>query len=237
MVGDMLYWMICCGALIALAQDLPSLDQAADPKLPEAQRHAAFSKLLREAASDPTLLITASQQGDDTRRRWVAIRAMGQLGGVSVQDPLRQLMADPEPAIRTAAAAALGDLGDRTMSPALIQALNDPAVIVRAAAAEALGKLQDPRAVAPLGAALFDPDNYYRGSSLWVRRHYIDSMATIGNRQALPFLLRALDDGDEAVAQASVRALEQIVGISFASGRTPEQERESWRRWADTQRR
>jgi FOG: HEAT repeat len=148
---------------------------------------------------------------------------------------LLTLLDDEQPAIRAAAVQALGDLGDRKTAGVIAAKLQDPAVIVRAGAAEALGKIRDQGTVQALSDAVMARDNYYRGSSLWVRRHYVASLGEIGSRDAVPTLLRTLDDADEGVRTASVKALEGIAGFSYAEGRDLEQQREAWRRWAQAQ--
>ena len=159
----------------------------------------------------------------------------GMVRGDAPKAVLVELLKDEQPAIRAAAVQALGDLGDGRMAVAVGAMLKDPAVIVRAGAAEALGKLRSPSSVQPLADALSARDNFYRGSSLWVRRHYVDSLGNIGSKEAVPTLLRCIDDSDESVRLASVKALETVAGFSYADGRDPDQQREAWRRWAQSQ--
>jgi len=216
--------------------DIPSdLTVAADKSLPQSSRQSAFDRIVSEGARDPALVVQASRAGDDTPTRWVAIRALGHIGGPQSRDALLGLLEDPEPAIRTAAVGAMGELGERAYSHRIAEMLSDPAVIVRAAAAETAGSLRDPSLIPALEAALSSQDSYYRGNSLWVRQHYVAALGAIGDMRALPVLLKALDDPDPNVADVSLRALEQLSGISFADGRDPVTEREAWRRWATAQ--
>lgn len=216
--------------------DIPSeLVVAADESLSEESRQAAFDRVVTEGNQNVRGLIEACRDGDDTRVRWVAIRALGHVGGPQARETLLALLEDPEPAIRTAAVGALGELGDRATSRRIAEMLSDPAVLVRAAAASTLGILRDPVVLPALDDALSSTDNYYRGSSLWVRPHFVAAMGAIGDLAALPALLRALDDADPEVAATSIRSLEAISGLSFADGRTPTEESEAWRRWATTQ--
>ena len=235
MAGGVLLTAVLLTARLALADIGAELTLASDPALPEASRRAAFDRLVAEGSRGAQPIIMAAQQGEDTRRRWVAIRALGHIGGPQATSALLALLEDKEPAIRTAALSALGDLGQPSLSARVIEGLADPAVIVRAAAAESLGKLRDPRAIRPLAEALDSPASYYRGASLWVRRMYVEALGAIGDRRALPVLLGAMEDADPAVAEASLRALEQVTGVSFADGRSPAEEREAWRRWGSAQ--
>lgn len=224
-------------SLLAAAGPREDLVLAANDEAPEATRMAAFERLVTNGATDLSdVSRVATTEDADTRQRWVAIRVLGKLRGDRPRTLLLGLLDDPQPAIRTAAAQALGDLGDGTVARALSARLQDPAIIVRAAAAEALGKLRAESAVDPLSAALSARDNYYRGSSLWVRRHYVHSLGEIGSREAIPALQRCLDDTDTEVVREAVRAFEAIAGFSYAEGRDFGQQREAWRRWAGAQR-
>lgn len=221
---------------VAWATPQEDLTQAANPDLPEVARLEAFDRLVRAGATDMALVSrTAVEEDADTRARWVSIRVLGMVRGDRARTTLLGLMDDPQPAIRAAATQALGDLGDRNTAGAVAARLQDPAIIVRAAAAEALGKLGDAGAVPALSQALAARDNYYRGSSLWVRRHYVASLGQIGSRDAIPALVRALEDADPAVSGAAVAAFEDIAGFSYAEGRDLDRQRQAWRRWAQSQ--
>ena len=224
--------------LISLAAATPQEDLtlAANPEAPESVRLEAFDRLVRAGATDMALVSqTALDAEADTRARWVSIRVLGMVRGDRARAALVSLLDDPQPAIRAASTQALGDLGDRGAAGKIASKLQDPAIIVRAGAAEALGKLADASTVPALTQALIARDNYYRGSSLWVRRHYVDSLGQIGSREAIPALMRALDDPDPLVSNAAVGAFEDIAGFSYAEGRDLDRQRQAWRRWSQAQ--
>lgn len=221
---------------VALAGTTQDLAQAADADLPEAARTAAFERVVTAGTTDLGVVgRVAMNDKADTRTRWVAVRALGQIRGDQAKTMLLELTENPEPAIRAAATQALGDFGDARVGPTLHGRLDDPAIIVRAAAAEALCRVGDASAVAPLDRALSAKDNYYRGRSLWVRRHYVAALGCIGSREAIPVLLRLLDDADDSVVASSVLAFRDIAGFSYGDGRSKAQELEAWRRWANDQ--
>lgn len=218
---------------LALAGAREDLVAASNKELDEAARMEAFERLVSLGSTDMGVVLAMSADPDaDVRQRWVAIRALGRIGGPSARDQLLARLQDDQPAIRVAAASALGDLRDPLAVPPLIKALDDPALLVRAASADALAALADRRAVAALSDALSDKDGYHRGSSLWVRKHYADALGSIGDKAALPALLLALDDPDPSVAEAAVGAMEQIGGFTFSQGRDAAEERQAWKRWA-----
>ena len=129
----------------------------------------------------------------------------------------------------------MGDFGDRSFLEKLNSKLADPAVIVRAAAAGAVGRIGDSSSVKFLSDALDHRRSFFRGRSLWVRRHYGEALGAIGDKGAYPALLRALNDKDEAVVVAAVDALARIAGFDFSKGRSADKEREAWRRWVSAQ--
>lgn len=221
---------------LAWAAPIDDLTQAADANISVVERESAFARVVAAGSTEiQYLLDIVSDTNQPTRLRWVAIRALGQIKGPTAQTVLLSTLNDPEPAIRTAAVSALGDYGNAQNVKVIGKFLKDPAVIVRVAAAESLGKLNNPSAVELLSAALDDESNTYRGSSLWVRSHFVLALGNVGSNAAYPTLLRCLSDGDERVVQSAVHALEMIAGFSLGDGRTPEQEIEAWSRWIQNQ--
>lgn len=221
---------------LALAAPEDDLNLAAASDVPVVARQEAFDRLVVLGLTDTALVLRVAQDtSEDTRRRWVAIRVLGNVKGDRAEQALLALLSDPQPAIRAAAVGALGDTGKMGHTPAVMALLEDPAIIVRAEAAVALGKLRDPRAVPALSKALQAKSAWRNAQSLWVRKHYVLALGSIGHKDGIPALLRALDDEDPIVAEAAIPALEQVGGFSMGEGRTPEQQREAWRRWAQAQ--
>ncbi|MCB9779963.1 MAG: HEAT repeat domain-containing protein [Alphaproteobacteria bacterium] len=221
---------------VAHAGPVQDLAQAADGDLPAVARQEAFDRLVVLGATDTATVLTMARNPDgDTRQRWVAIRVLGHVGGDGAENALVGLLDDPQPAIRAAVVGALGELGKSRNTGAVAAKLSDPAIIVRAEAANALGMLRDPSAVDALGKAIDDKSNFHRGSPLWVRKHYVRALGEIGHKNGVRYLLRAMDDQDPEVQAETIPAFEKISGFSMAQGRTQEQEREAWRRWASAQ--
>ena len=206
------------------------LEVAADSERAESERMQAFEALLK-VARVPSLRTVAQNPDANVRERWVAIRALGRIGGDPVRDSLAPLLNASVPALRAATASALADAQLRGMAPRVAELLNDPAIIVRSAAADALGVMQDDAVVGQLLEALEDPSNTYRGQSLWVRRHYVEALGQIRSQNALGGLIRALRDEDPAVRSAAIEAVERIVGRSYAEGRSRTEQVEAWERW------
>lgn len=226
----LLVLLVLCTHLAASPGTVELIEIAADADRTGEQRMAAFEEAVDQAR--PTDVIPLAQDSSaDARMRWVAIRVLGNLGSPPAVEALVDLLDDDRSGMRAAACAALADAGARQHAEKVAGLLEDPAVIVRAAAADALGELGDIRTVAYLDRALQDPSNHYRGSSLWVRRHYVEALADIGHPEALGPLVRSLHDEDSAVVEAALTALQEINGFSYAEGRTREERIQAWCRW------
>lgn len=226
MLAPLVLWVAV--ALAGVAEDV---EFAADSNKPLELRQAAFARLHDEAAVS-TLLRLAKDKDTTPPRRWVAIRALGLNPSPEARDALLAFLASDNAPTRIAALAALGERKDRSTSGRVAARLEDKALLVQQAAADALGRIGDPATLPDLERALAHPSGTYRGTSMWVRRHYVEAMAAIGTTDAIPPLAAALDDADPTVIDAAVKGLEKIAGFSYAEGRTRPQEIEAWTRWA-----
>ncbi len=208
------------------------LETASNKELTEPLRMEAFNRLVLDYSNKaPELRAIAFDDDHDAHQRWIVVRVMGQTHSPKVTADLLKLTADPMPAMRAAAARALGDLGAKEASEVLGGLLSDDAMIVRQAAADSLGLLRSEDSARYLEAALKDGSNFYRGSSLWVRKHYVLALGEIGSETSIPALIACFDDKDEEVVDASLVALQKVVGFDFAEGRTRSEHIEAWRRW------
>ena len=216
---------------IAAAGVPDDVDFAADADKPLELRQEAFTRLHAEAAV-PALLKIAKDKETTPPRRWVAIRSLGLNTSPDARSALLDFLASDNAATRIAALAALGERKDRTTSGRVAARLEDKALLVRQAAADALALIGDPATLPDLSRALADPSGTYRGSSMWVRRHYAEAMGAIGTPDAVQYLAIGLRDSDTDVVTASVRGLEKVAGFTYTSGRSRAEELEAWSRWA-----
>lgn len=99
-------------------------------------------------------------------------------------------------------------------------ALEDPDERVRMAACSAWGKRGGPEAVQLLAA------RYQSDAEFDVRLRALRELGTLGDKQAIPVLARALEDSDPAVQYRAVAALKQV------SGRDLGDDVNKWREWA-----
>jgi HEAT repeat protein len=99
-------------------------------------------------------------------------------------------------------------------------ALEDPDERVRMAACSAWAKRGGPEAVQLLAA------RYQADPELDVRLRALRELGTLGDKQAIPVLARALEDSDPAVQYRAVAALKKV------SGRDLGNDVNKWREWA-----
>ncbi len=204
---------------------------AADADKPLELRQEAFGRLHEEPAADSLVAIAKDAQTTPARR-WVAVRALGLNTAPAALSALLEFLASDNAPTRIAALAALGERKDKSTAGRVAARLEDKALLVRQAAADALALIGDTRTLPDLGRALADPTGTYRGTSMWVRRHYVEAMGRIGTTEAIRYLAPALEDGDETVVSAAIAGLEKVAGFSYKEGRTQDEEKEAWRRWS-----
>ena len=131
------------------------------------RQEAQFTFAERGAASLAPLASIAATPSPSPYARLHAIWALGQLAqkNPAALAPLRTLLRDADPEVRSQAIKILGDAGDTSSADALIAALKDPAPRVKFFAAQSLGKLNHAAAAPALIAALRandDQDEYVR---------------------------------------------------------------------------
>lgn len=219
----------------ATAEKLTPVDQEvdqvlariADKETDEISDKTDFDRLIElEKAAVPRLSAVLANANAQYDQRWVSARALGRIGGKDSIKALRgTLTKDKFSMMRLAAIQGLKDSNDAGSFDALVTALSDDAMVVRSGAADALGALGDARAVAPLIAALNREDNFYRGRSLWVRRHIVAALGRIDSRSAVATLIETLDDADRSVGTAAVTSLELVTKVSF---RVPAANQQEW---------
>ncbi|HQP71928.1 MAG TPA: HEAT repeat domain-containing protein, partial [Methanoculleus sp.] len=139
----------------------------------------------------------------DEVARAAAVAALQSMGKEAVIY-LIQVLNDPYPAVRVAAAEALGQIGDADAVDPLIQATHDEREDVRIAAASALARIGDRRSIQPLIRLFADR---YHG----VRVAAADAVAVFG-RAALEALEEALSDPVIVVRVTAARAI-GLIGV------------------------
>lgn len=154
-------------------------------------------------------------------------------GGTSVVTSLIELLGDPKPYVRTAAAEALGEMRSERAVPRLAAALDDPSPEVRREAAGALGEIEDPSAVEALRRSLVtDDDRHVRKAAAWalgetespeavealdgalssvenrwIRKRVARALGETRQPSAVPVLRRLLEQRDRKIRGAALEGL------------------------------
>ena len=122
--------------------------------LPPAQRKGEVLACLATIAAD---------ESADERRRYLAVRGLGFLGGQPLLEKLQDYRQHPVIAVRFGAAIAMGKLRSARALAQLKQALGDTSSLVRAAAVVFLGQLGNSVERGVFEAASQDPDGLVQG--------------------------------------------------------------------------
>lgn len=216
---------------------LPTLVSLLDDQNPEIRRTAALS--LGKFAAPETVpdLVLALDDPDSTVRRY-GVWALGNMGEASLDqagDAVVEMLEDPSPDVKAAAALALGKLGGtQGMVELVAQYLRDPDVATRRAATLALGGMEAASASPALIEALTDEDAFVRQGALAALGELADvrALPAIGDR-----LRRDVDGGVRSEAAFRLGKLGDgngMVGslLQTASAGDPDPGVRRWAAWA-----
>jgi hypothetical protein len=167
--------------------------------------------LTRRREPDAVGALAAQRGHGDPRVRLAVMTALGCLDAPTTVEPLLKGLADPEVAVRVAAAAGLGGRSTRGVTMALAQALElerDP--IVRIAMIDALGAIGSYEAATVLATVATTPRTFFRrhGYLMDQRLAAVAALAGCPARSAERALERVAAKGKREVAEVARRALE-----------------------------
>jgi HEAT repeat protein len=162
---------------------------------------------LRCKEAVPTLL--AALDDSDPFVQKSAAEALGEIDDPRGLEPLLKLLDLRRKVswqVRGAAARALARLKSPRAVPSLVRALNHPDDHVQTCAAEALGRMKARAAVTALCLALLDEKNHSAHS----RGAVAIALGRIGDAEAVPYLIKALEDSQVYVQRRAVEALAML---------------------------
>jgi HEAT repeat protein len=179
---------------------------ALDPTFGARVRCVEALARIKGQAADEALL--AASRADVTAVRVAALDGLSRRGTPS--DRVLEVLSDPDPGVRAAAAKAQSRLRDpRALGP-LLAALGDQDPTVRAAAAEALGGYKEPRVADALMQGLSDVD---RG----VRDRAAGSLAVLADPRAVePLLAARRNRGPSPALQQAMRCVGDAITAEVA---------------------
>jgi HEAT repeat protein len=173
----------------------------------------------------PHLVKSLSDQYSGVRKNSAA--ALGFLNDLkSSRDPLRKLLKDPDPKVRSAALYAflhlLSDGTDRELVLEIGQMLSDPSDDVKIHAIQICSKIKSTSATPKLIELLRDPDPLVRINSSTALRE-------LDEKNAIKPLIELLNDDFPNVQHHAYVALKKL------SGKDIEMNYSRWRKWYDSQ--
>ncbi len=181
-----------------------------------------------ETESAVDVLVSVVCEDDDDRVRAAAIDAIDTHGQEALEQVVTALsdkelegasdwvtarafadvIEDPQPELRMAAATGLGRVGDSSVTEPLIDRLGDSDPRVRTRSAVACGRIRDPRAVEPLEKRVqIDPN-------VDVRKAAVEALGEIKTQGSLAVLLEAADDPNESIRHVIADALGMFGSVS-----------------------
>ena len=158
---------------------------------------------------------------DAAERRWAIVNMMrrGDRDAARHIRPHIRAEAEPAPLVRATAARAARRLTDADAVPVLLESHNDPSPEVRGEVIRSLCALKAeegfPHVIAHLRS---DP-------LAEVRVQAADGLAVLGMMEAVPDLIKALEDIDQSVRFAAARSLRRLTAVDL--GPRPSR----WQRW------
>lgn len=164
--------------------------------------------------------------------RWKAITAAGLLKGNSLKPQLQKAIVAKEWFVRNAALVALESVDRNEAKAWAKKLLNDKALVVRSAAVETLSRLDDRTASSVLWKKLSAKENFRGNQSLWIRKQITQALAQLDKSDSHGRFVDLLEDRDEGVQEAAVRALEFRTGQRLGGDKEPVKfKRAYWQQW------
>ena len=210
----------------------------ANPLMPEERAQRLFDQFIaRREEILPTVAAVYRDAGSSDMENWVAARILGRIGGKPAMRTLMAGVDSPRIITRLGAVSGLGLLAEKESAQALEKALFDKAATVRAYAADALAVMQNRSSAVALSDALNLPANFFRGKSMFVRRHIIEALGEVGSIQAIDVLIDTLQDPEPDLSIAASTALTKITGTTFRDPTIPpeaaptQSEIAQWKSW------
>ena len=164
--------------------------------------------------------------------RWKAITSAGLVGGNSLRPQIQKALVAKEWFVRNAALVALESIDRNEAKVWAKKFLDDKALVVRSAAVETLARLEDRSATAVLWKKLNAKENFRGNQSLWIRKQITTALAQLDKSESQRQFIDLLEDRDEGVQEAAIKALELRTGQQLGSDREPVKfKRAYWQQW------
>jgi HEAT repeat protein len=141
-------------------------------------------------------------ESEYTRR--AAVEVLNEIANPSSVKDLFRILKDEDWWVRSRAADALGKIGGPRVVKAVLVLLKDKDEFVRRSAIEIINSTEDESTYEALVDALNDSD-------WWVRERAVDGLANLGNRQAVPMLIKLLQKNENNESDKNVESMAIIL--------------------------
>jgi serine/threonine-protein kinase len=159
----------------------------------------AIDAVIRLGHPDTMQYLLPILQDESEYVRRAGVEVLNEVADTSLISDLLAVLRDEDWWVRERAADALARIGGPRVVDAMLQLIKSDDEFVRRTAIEVINASRDPRAYDYLIAALGDED-------WWVKERAVDALAALGTDDAVPHLLRVLDE-DERARSTVLRAL------------------------------
>ena len=164
--------------------------------------------------------------------RWKAITSVGILGTQSLKPQLKKALVAKEWFVRNAGLVALESMDKAEAKTWAKKLLDDNALVVRSAAVDTLARLDDRTATSILWNKLRAKENFRGSQSLWIRKQITLALARLDKADSNGRFVDLLNDRDEGVQEAAIKALEHRTGQKLGSDKEPVKfKRAYWQQW------
>jgi hypothetical protein len=205
--------LILSTAILAVSQqDQPSLRGALsgfDQEHDLAKKEYRLLALTQHYPNAGSALLNLAKSTRNPDTRWMSMRGMRDLHYVRCEAFLKQSLLDHDSLVRANAARVLGDLGLKDAEKDLLvmfAAENEPMAVEQASLAL---RVLNVRAAAP---SIRKKITHYT----WQTRAWLlQALGALGDKSDVPLIAGYLNSSDNATAQMSTDALEQLAGLHF----------------------
>ncbi|MEM8844250.1 MAG: HEAT repeat domain-containing protein [Pseudomonadota bacterium] len=179
----------------------------------------AVETILNLDHPDTVKYLVPHLKSDSEYTRRAAVEVLNEIASPDSVRDLFKVIKDDDWWVRSRSADALGKIGGPKVVKAVIALLKDKDEFVRRSAIEIINATEDDSTYNALIGALEDSD-------WWVRERAVDGLANLGNKQAIPLLIKLLHRNEENSSDKNIESmgiiLLQALGKLHAKSAVPD---------------
>ncbi|MEQ1666331.1 MAG: HEAT repeat domain-containing protein [Bdellovibrionales bacterium] len=142
--------------------------------------------------------------------RWRTVTAYGKNYPNEAKPFLEKALKSPEWFMRNAAVLVL-PYAERSWAISWLEKMmSDPALVVRTAAVQATEQMGGIELQSLLWTKLYSRENYHRSSSLWIRKHILETLSAFATTNDVDKFIQVLKDDDQNLHSVSLATLKKL---------------------------